>query len=199
MEGLNNEHNFVVLEGLPGSGKTTLSYFLSRKCGLFRIGEVVTPDFCSANYRDLGDLGHQFCLESDVRKYQIVKRKVSANQSCVMDRGFVSTLAYAYVYSLCFHDNLYEITERWIKAQEHIFVEPRAYIFLEIEPEQCNIRKEKREEGQDMWYSLDHLRTTCDFYEDFFADQDAPVIRINANVPIEEVKLAVSETLREWM
>jgi thymidylate kinase len=189
--------NLLIFEGLPGAGKTTLSRLLSKEYGCHRIGEIISSNFREVDYRDLENATNKFFLESDERKYKIARCEISQNHTCLMDRGVISTLAYAYVRSSFFQDDTYRVTKEWFDKRKDLFGIPSVYIFLEVDPKCCNLRKHKSEDERDLWSFYDNLVMTCRFYEDFFASQDVSYVRINASAPIEEVINLTRSTIKE--
>ena len=70
---MNKFGQFVIFEGLPGSGKTTVTRKIARDYKGFRIGEQIAPDFREVLVQDLKNPDVQFFLESDKRKYSLAE------------------------------------------------------------------------------------------------------------------------------
>ena len=176
------DHRFVVFEGLPGSGKTTITRILSDKESFLRIPEILGGDFQEVLSDCLFKESNLFYLQSDFRKYTMAHKIIRETSLVpIMDRGYVSTLAYNYVQKespLNFH-----ATRKWIHENSETFIEPYSYIFLDIDVSLCNSRKKRKEDTQRTWMNDETLRKTKKYYDSFFEkiSPKTKVFHVDAN------------------
>ena len=152
----------IVLEGLPGSGKTTLANYLRNELSFLKVNE------------SLGYLGginltndQRVIYKETVKKYVIAKQ---STKPAVIDRGYPSMLAWDYcAEKLSRTKNLLEKLE-WVNEglrSEKLF-EPDLYIHLVISPSRSFERKPRKEIIDDVWGGIEGAKYCVDFYTKFF-------------------------------
>jgi thymidylate kinase len=191
---MNNSGNFIIFEGLPGAGKTTLTRRIANRYNGFRIGEHLAPNFKEILYQDIAKPCMHFFLESDKRKYQLAQNISKKGLLILMDRGIVSTLAYSYSLASMTGDNSMHVFEKdWFNKQPTIFVPPVAYIYLSLTPEysnnRTNNRKDRKETPKEVEDSIEDLRHTSFFYQQFFSNEHkhVPLYSIDGTLSLDEV------------
>lgn len=145
----------IVLEGLPGSGKTTLSKRLSNFYDGTHVPEIVRPKTRLCN--------NEFYFHNDILKYQIANK--NNHILSFMDRNFLSTLAFNYSDDRISKTSNYKSVVNWLKLQKEqvILYEPDIYLYLDLSVEQSLDRQNK--DNQDtMWTNRNFLIYLRKFY-----------------------------------
>ena len=163
----------IVLEGVPGSGKTSLANYLRDKFTANKVNE------------SLGSLsknsGNQKAIFQDtLDKYSKAKRLAGLT---IIDRGYPSLLAWDYCREkekLC-----YDYTEKlsWINvALKHgELYEPAYYIYVRI-PYQLSFRRRPRKTSRpDAWSSESGVIHCEEFYEYFFSQPEYKELTITVD------------------
>ena len=89
-----------IFEGLPGSGKTTMSLKLSKELNFKLVQEIIDEPYREISPSEIIGVDQSFYFENDKKKYKLAK-KYSKTKHVLVDRGFLSTLAY----NLCLEKN----------------------------------------------------------------------------------------------
>ena len=150
-----------IFEGLPGSGKTTLTKDLSCNLKANRIGEIIDKNLKEILPSEVGNVKQSFFFNSDKRKYFLAS-KYSKKRITLMDRGYLSTI----VYNLCLNKNIEKIY-KIEKILNKIYSMDCVYIYIKISPETSLSRSNKiPNDSNDMWSFLKNLCKTGKFYDD---------------------------------
>lgn len=190
--------NSIVVEGIPGTGKTTIAAMLSERLGLILHAEdVIAPDVFSLWRATQGDDERIFFIQWELKAR--VARLV--NREAVWDRNHLSALAYNYAKaSLAGDSRVFDATMRWYKnriAQGRLS-EPSRYLILDV-PAEVSVQRKAQTIKDCAWASERGLELSRAFYagmENFLAVplDRAPspeVIRVAADGPLSEVQTRV--------
>lgn len=182
-----------ILEGLPGSGKTTMSIKLSKELNFKRVSEIIDEDYNEINSSEILGVEQSFYLKSDKRKYKLAK-KYSRIANVLVDRGFLSTFAY----NLCLEKRLGKSKE--LATEYNLFKKlinkDIFYIFIEISPETSQKRKPQNKSKNNLWSYKTNLIKISRFYKKEFRKNNFNVIFINGernyNKVYNEIKSKIS-------
>ncbi|MFE6508129.1 AAA family ATPase [Nocardioides sp. NPDC057764] len=167
----------LVLEGMPGAGKTTVADELSR-CGHLVVPEYAAVDGTVIEHAEHPEVDHDAAHQRNwLRKHQLAATWPSRDpagerpyDAVWMDRDWITSLAYAY--------SLTEETSagrdlmagrcRW--ALDHLTTDglavPAAYLVLMIDPAQSLQRRRGRLERTHPWSHPAPLQRLAEFYRD---------------------------------
>jgi thymidylate kinase len=177
----------VVLEGLPGVGKTTTLTNLKRHPNYRVIPEILGPEPIVA--------AEDFYVRNDTQKYLLA----FGAQTAVMDRSFVSTLCYNYCSDILRGTRNYGRIARLIDnaIARGELRQPDLYIFLRCSVDECLDRQNTTNDP--LWQSRECLVAAQRFYADYFARQDVPVVEIDVSrYPAAEVTRQVLAYIRDF-
>ena len=165
----------VVLEGLPGTGKTTLVAMFECQTGGRAISQFVMPIDPA--------LGDDQYLKNDLKKDQLL---TSATTPAVMDRDYTSTLAFLHASQRRgrYEDILRQIQQGMGKT----FHLPDVYVYLKVSPA-TSIARKSQASREAIWNNLGFLSKMTRFYEDYFSYMK----RICAVVEIDTEEKSMSE------
>lgn len=173
-----------ILEGLPGSGKTTMSIKLSKELNFKRIGEIIDENYDEIYSSKILDVKQSFYFKNDKRKYRLAK-EYSRITNVLVDRGFLSTLAY----NSCLEkksDKSRELTIEYNLFKKlinrNIF-----YIFIEISPEISQKRKQQNKSKNNLWSYKTNLIKISKFYKKEFKKKNLNIILINGERSYDKV------------
>lgn len=183
----------IVVEGLPGAGKTTLiSTLLKNKSG------IILEEFCEGVDGKLGDI--EYFVNNEKMKNEIMK-SCSGDQICCVDRLWQSTLVANAVICGVTSENelkaLYNIIYKGYNFENYI------YVFLDISSEISLLRNVNSEEvRQCMWfdelfnqkaYKMYHLLYD---YLEYVTDKEVHKILIDTQ---KYTPTDGAEMLNEWL
>jgi len=187
--------NFIVLEGIDGSGTTTLLKNLS---DALKQKEVISFETCEPTDSPIGkeirsvlrkeykveplSLAQLFCVD---RREHVLEIKKQLNRGRVIcDRYLFSSLAYQ---SLdCGWDRIWE----WNQD----FPLPEKLVFLDLPAETAQKRMQHRGEETELFENLSMQDKIIRNYHraiDFFSDSPMDIQRIDGTLPAEEICLKV--------
>jgi len=184
----------IIFEGIPGAGKTTLMNSISSELNLEGIPEILATrkewDFA----RSTED--QDFFWENDIKKMYLAKNSL---KTTLMDRGYVSTLAYNYAkvvlsgcgsYSYLFYKYKKDILDNNLKAD--------FYIFIDIPIQLSFLRKQRTIKKNDPWQDPVYLNEIRKFYRFFLEDIEGnvPILKLDGTCPLlKNVKEVQSKIL----
>lgn len=144
----------LVLEGLPGAGKTTLKNLFGNEPDYEVVDQILPND-----PQDDKDLTVDYILNSDELKTSIFGKSQKSN--VILDRYYVSTLAYNWSYDQIFKTNTYEKVLKWYKAclKERKLIKPFCTFFIKVPIEYAFMRKNRQpdKKATNPWIRRDFL------------------------------------------
>lgn len=185
------EH-FHVIEGIDGSGKTTLGHLLEKKFPHVRIGHEPTSTSQSgalihgilkkkitATPEEILDL----FIENRKENQRWIKNQLQKGFTVILDRYILSTFAY--------QGNDFSFDELYEKNK--IFLKPKNIVFLSISPEtslQRRFAELKPGQALDFYENLEYQKKTQLKYDqaiDFLKNKNYPISIIDANQTIQKI------------
>ena len=152
---ISNRTKLIVLEGLPGSGKTRHIEFLSKHS--YKIIKEIALKPPKA-------LGEAFFLKNDIEKYKLVPPK----GIIVMDRNYASTLAYNFSMLLNSDFAFFDVLRWYLSAKKYGKIwQPYSYIYIKT-PIKESLKRKKRKIAHPAWSDPAKLRMMTLFYWFFF-------------------------------
>ena len=154
----------IVLDGLPGAGKTTLVKRLVDECDFLEVPEMLVE------YKDPEDGFITFDFETYFLKYDVLKCQKALelskkSKNIVMDKNYLSTIAFNYAVTECKKGDSYDKVRSWFASHQEALIKPDCYFFLSIPVELSFARKQRKVGGTDFWGSEELLERMKDFFE----------------------------------
>jgi|GEM_PF-1796260 len=173
--------DIFIFEGLPGSGKTSLTKHLDQKYDYcHRVGEVINSEGEEIPQEEHYDKEWEFFVESEINKFQTNNEEV-----ILMDRGFPSTVSHGFCREVMNRESPVKEIMRELKEKLPEY-DNINYIYLRNNPE-TSLERAKHDH-EDIWGKKSFLEATQLFYETFFLErQNVYEIDVVDN-NLEEVK-----------
>jgi len=192
----------IILEGLPGSGKTTLAKRLSRKLKGVLIPQIILR--FPRNYKNFSiSKKERFFMKNDLEKYKKASKALKNKQWVIMDRGIFSTLAYNYALTRLKKGNTYESVLNWYKKYEKNFTAPQIIFLLKVSLK-TSLRRKNRLLSKTfvrnlLWTNINFLKELEIFYQNLLpklGKRNIKIIRINANQSLKKVLQNILKKIR---
>lgn len=157
---------------MPGSGKTTIGEFLSNKFSLGLVPQIMS----SENKSEVINSYHQNpFFVSDELKCSLARDLEKTHGKVVMDRNYISTLAYNYAVNDKKHHSSFSLASRWyLDSINSKLIYPTIYIYLKTPIKYCFSRKGRQPDTKSPWTDPSCLKKMNYFYENIF-----PLMEIN--------------------
>jgi thymidylate kinase len=161
------EGSIVVMEGLPGAGKSTI-------CGMFADrGAVVFHEVLDANnhilsHEEINAEDTEFFLLNDLRKYLKAREARLVGRVAVVDRGMESTLAYSRLLDRKDGTRKFQEARLFYKQHHKIFSSADMTVYLDLPPAMSASRKKPVIEEGDLWSFPENLVATRQYYLSVF-------------------------------
>lgn len=162
----------IVLEGMPGSGKTTISGLLKKR---YSFGMV--PQIIFRKQKTITDNPyHQNpYFVSEELKCHLAKKLEKTHPCVIMDRNYISTLAFNYAVNDKEHHSSFQLASQWyIDNINSKLIYPTKYIYLKTPLKYCFTRKNRQPDISSPWTNPICLRKMKYFYEKIF-----PLLEVN--------------------
>jgi thymidylate kinase len=194
--------SFIVsLEGLPGSGKTTVLNKLSEE--YITVKEVVINE---NNFANLKREKYMYIL-NDVHKIIMAAEKIFKKSEsrlaeenfegvAFMDRYFPSTIGYEYVKLKNNQKNDYYFTLERIAPYIENGIIPDLYILIETDIEK-SLKRKGDVNRNDVWGNENDLILMNQFYDYYFKylEPNTKIVKISNNQDIEEIYNKIIKTI----
>ncbi len=163
-----NGSKLIVLEGLPGSGKTSHLKYLSRRSDkVIHEIQLKVPKKAS----------EEFFLQNDLEKY----RKVPQKGLIIMDRNYVSTLSYNFSKLLDLDFTFFKVLGWYLSSKNQgLMWQPSFYIYIKT-PVSRSLKRKKRAAPHEIWSNPAKLKMMRFFYDAFFLLMERRVKRIDGS------------------
>jgi glycosyltransferase involved in cell wall biosynthesis/thymidylate kinase len=186
----------IAIEGMPGAGKTTFVKNLHAK-NIKTIKElsIGIPKDIKSNFRI-----QQLFMLSEKGKYKKAVVSFKDNEKIILDRSFISTLAYSYAYCKT-RNNMtdYEKILNLVKNIKHEILWPTKVIVLDCSIKESIKRRNKFKNVIEYkkWFDKDFLLNFKDFYDNELSKilNIRPVFIDTSDKTILEVDKVIKEIL----
>lgn len=174
----------IVLEGLPGAGKTSLLEALTSRLRAIGIPESVLTNEAVQSTIVIPNRNseHIYMLNEELKSRIAIHFR---DQLVIMDRNYASTLALNYAkYKIDSDTDYVRVLDWYYAGRGDTLAIPDLYVYLTIPVAQCNKRKNRQPSPFDIWTRPEYLEASKDYYDVFFQVLEPAVRRIviDANV-----------------
>lgn len=175
-----SNNKVIVIEGLPGTGKTTLANKFADK------GVRVIPEMFlkmdENSYRD-----ELFFFQNDIAKVMEGRR---IGGIVLVERTYPSTLAHNY--SRLIIDNkpeYFNILKAFSENKLREKIVPDLYIYINIDVKTSLLRKNRPVTQNDIWTQEKYLNYIKDFYENYFQvmEPNIPLFVIDGKQSLDKI------------
>lgn len=162
-----NIKNIFVLEGLPGSGKTTIIKFFEKDDDFCAINEVLPcdPGYDSPPNRD-------YFTRSDVLKTEKITNSQARNY--LLDRYFISTLAFNWALDKTYKTSEYERVFAWYEdgIKKGRLLIPTLTFIIELSGQRSFVRKRRgaTEDSDIPWHNSKFVEYFKEYYDIYFQE-----------------------------
>lgn len=178
-----------ILEGLPGAGKTSFIRRIGKKESFEIVEQVIPHNICNSGLEE-------YYFYSDYLKY---KKAISLQRksTVVMDRGYLSTLAYNHTFDKLFKSNNYKNIKEKFEQKGEIFFKPCTFLYVAVSVNESLARKERTNKNNSVWCNKDFLFYMNEFYENesFKLSGDNEIIRIDGMRPKRQVFQSIEKII----
>lgn len=185
-----SDNNLIVIEGIDGAGKTTVSEHIKDQYGCVGMTQPEDSWVGEAARRALKDDVHPSCdLFLHMAAHANQQNKIHSslqNKDVVMDRYYHSRVAYQSIECDFSPEEIYNFHSGWT-------IEPTLCIILDLPAEESLRRKQ---DSSDKFEKVDFLSEVRSVYKSYFADQDNVHI-VDADRPKQEVLENIIQLLPE--
>lgn len=163
--------SYVVIEGLIGAGKSTLTNHLCKELGWRMLAEPVEENpFLSKFYED--PKRWAFAMQAYMLQHRYKQQIVAAHSevTCVLDRSLPGDRVFAKLHHRYgnMHDLEWKLYEEWYATMTAVRP-PFLMVFLEVDPETAFARIQQRGRGIEAGIPIDYLRDLDNEYEHLIA------------------------------
>ncbi len=201
--------HFIVLEGLDGSGKTSISRRLVDFLAGRGIDAILTKEPTENFHRD-PDLEGRRDYVSSMRLFfeftadrithsEVIERWINEGKTVVCDRFLYSSLAYqGTIISTGFSPP--EKGFEWMRQVSSVIkLQPEMCVYLDIDPETAMTRISRRMDSASGFEELEFLRSVRKTYLSIPECRDGMVdAKVSLDNTFEAVKTAINRKLRLW-
>lgn len=156
--------NIVAIEGMPGAGKTTFIDNYIKKNNIKFLPQLGIKDSTVLAKNNLNT--SKLFLINEKKKTDLIMKYSSDNQKVVIDRTFLTTLAYCYARSKLYKNKDYEKLLSFYKKTKANITFPTKLIFLDVKIKE-SIKRRKRYSNNSIysnWFSEEFLKYMHEFY-----------------------------------
>lgn len=162
----------IVLEGMPGSGKTTISELLKKKYSFGKVPQII---FRKQKTMDNNPYHQNPYFISEELKCHLARKLEKTHPCVVMDRNYISSLAFNYAVNDKEHHSSFQLSLQWyIDNINSKLIYPTKYIYLKTPLKYCFSRKGRQPDIKSPWTDPKSLKKMKYFYENIF-----PLMEIN--------------------
>jgi thymidylate kinase len=185
-----------VLEGLPGAGKTTLLERFDKHKTIQTIQQILPFEPINDQAMDAS-----FYISSEQLKANEIAN--SSKNFCLLDRYYVSTLAFYWAKDQIDKTNKYADVFNWYKQAmlKHDIWQPFMVFYIDVDPTLSVERKNRtnNEEIKNLWGDKIFLKYFSEYYEYFYNNIEprTNVCYISGNLSLDEVEKIIKKAIYE--
>lgn len=181
---MSNDPKIIILEGLPGAGKSTLA-------NRFHEDAFIIPEIVLDISNEKGKQNEFFYLEND---YEKLKRARENKGITFIERSYASTLAHNYArLILDGSKDYFFLLESFAKNKAKDKITPVTYLYLDIEVRTSLLRKKRPVLTDDLWTQEKYLNIIHDYYKNYFylLEPDIPIITLDGEKELDVIYLEI--------
>ena len=185
-----------VLEGLPGGGKTTLLERLSTRKNIHTIQQILPNEPLKDQ-----DVDMHFYFNSEQLKAREIE--TSPRETCLLDRYYVSTLAFYWAYDKINDTNAYDEVYKWYEnaLATRLLWQPFAVFYIEVDLQQSITRKGRlgMDAATNIWSNKLFLKHFDQYYRYFYTEIEprTNVYHISGSLSLDEIEARILGVMNE--
>lgn len=193
----------IVLEGLPGVGKTTIATRLASELGVIIVPQRTELFFHQLTLSESTLDMEELYLLNDEEKCRTAKLLELKNPHTivVMDRNYLATLAFNYAASAFGgSSSRFKRILSWYKKNKGLkLASPNIYIYLVASPKKSLALKGRTAKKDEPWSNLKYLALMKSYYEYFFSnvEPESNVIRIAASLDRNKTYFKIKQVIEK--
>lgn len=158
-------NRMVAIEGMAGAGKTTFINNYIKKANIEFLPELEIDDKETLLQDNLET--SKYFLIAEKQKSLLIEQLSIKNKNIVVDRTFLTTLAYCYARSKRLGNNEYEQLQAFYEKNKHNITFPTKLILLDVDVNESLKRRKVYAHNPEYtnWFDRDFLSYMRDFYE----------------------------------
>lgn len=174
----------IIIEGLAGGGKTSLAEFIRDEFGYAKVDEAI--------HETIDDTDKDAYLNQDIDKHRLLH----AHENSVMDRSYLSTLAFNYASDHVFETHNFPYISEKVRSylDDKTLTIPEHVIFIEV-PIETSLKRQKKSNAA-YWSDTHMLEYTDAFNKRYIAALDPEtILRIDGTQSFETVCAIVRDKI----
>lgn len=180
--GSSNKRWLIVLEGLPGSGKTGHLMYFSKHYNTVK--EILSKVPNKPN--------EMFFLRNEIKKYSLATKPGIT----IMDRNYVSSLAFNFSKLAGLDPTFFSVVSWYFKSMASGEIwKPDCYVYIKT-PVSVSISRKRRKQFHKVWSSKKKLRLMELFYGLYFSVVERNILTIDGRNSIAVQRRLISRFLK---
>ena len=189
----------MVLEGIPGAGKTTALHRVSKMLGAVMVSQLDhTTELSGVMY----DEAQRWYVVAEIERQEFIRASLATSTKVIQDRNIISTLAFAYASAKRYGESKYFTTTLRMILREtpELLVRPNVLMVLMVDPAVGLLRRRKLsgEPLDQVWRDDSFLKYHAEFYTELacLLPADVVITLDTTDLTPEDTALTVAQAMR---